>query len=183
MSEGLEHYRQVTEHAELLHSKTKVIAALEHIAEAITQDLSDQNPVLLCVMTGGVVMMGQLVTRLSFPLQMDYVHATRYRGNTQGGELDWIAHPSMSLEGRHVLLIDDIFDEGITLKALAHYCVDHGVKSVESVVLINKLHDRKVNYQPKYIGLEVPDRYVYGFGMDYKDYGRNAAGIYAVKGL
>ena len=183
MIESLEHYRHVAENAELLWPKTEVLDALDRMARNIAQDLSDKNPILLCVMTGGVVVMGHLATRLAFPLQMDYVHATRYRGATKGGELNWIAHPSMTLQGREVLLVDDIFDEGVTLKALAHYCVDQGVKSVESAVLVSKIHDRKVNYNPKYIGLEVPDRYVYGFGMDYKDYWRNAAGIYAVQGL
>jgi hypoxanthine phosphoribosyltransferase len=170
--------------ADLLHSQQAVEAALDRMAAQITAQLADSNPLLLCVLTGGIIPTGQLTTRLDFPLQLDYLHATRYRGATRGGELNWIAHPSISLRDRVVLVVDDILDEGATLAAIIEHCRGEGASQVYSAVLVNKLHDRKYhNIKADFTGLEVPDRYVFGCGMDYKDYLRNAPGIYAVQGL
>ncbi len=167
--------------ADLLHSEQAVEAALDRMAAQITERLADTNPVLLCVLTGGIIPVGKLTTRLDFPLQLDYLHATRYRGATRGGELHWIAHPSISLRDRVVLVVDDILDEGATLAAIVEHCRAEGASRVLSAVLVDKLHDRKYhNIKADFTGLEVPDRYVFGCGMDYKSYLRNAPGIYAV---
>jgi hypoxanthine phosphoribosyltransferase len=179
----MENITQVLADAEMLYSEHQVEVALDKLATSITEDLSEKNPLLLCVMVGAVVTGGKLATRLNFPLQVDYVHATRYRGKTKGGELTWRAKSSIEVKDRDVLVIDDIFDEGVTLKIIHETLLNEGAKSVQSVALVNKLHDRKVDYLPKYIGLDVPDRYVFGYGMDYKNYLRNAAGIYAVDGM
>ncbi len=169
--------------ADLLHSEQMVEAALDRMAAQITAQLADSNPLLLCVLTGGIIPTGKLTTRLDFPLQLDYLHATRYRGATRGGELNWIAHPSISLRDRVVLVVDDILDEGTTLAAIIEHCRDEGATQVYSAVLVDKLHDRKFHdIKADFTGLEVPDRYVFGYGMDYKDYLRNAPGIYAVQG-
>jgi hypoxanthine phosphoribosyltransferase len=156
---------------------------IDRLAEEITADLHDKNPLILCVMTGGIIPVGHLVTRLSFPLQLDYIHATRYQGETSGGKLHWIQEPSISLQDRNVLIVDDIFDEGITLFEIDKYCKAKGAASVSSAVLVNKLHDRKVDFKVNYIGLDIKDRYLFGFGMDYKNYLRNVNGIHAVKGM
>ena len=156
---------------------------LDGLAEGITADLKDKNPIILCVMTGGIIPVGHLATRLTFPLQLDYIHATRYRGETSGGELHWIQEPSISLQDRNVLIVDDIFDEGITLLEIAKYCKEKGADKIRSAVLVNKLHDRKINYKPDYVGLNIEDRYLFGFGMDYKNYLRNVNAIHAVKGM
>lgn len=156
---------------------------LDALANKITIDLKDKNPLLLCVMTGGIIPTGHLATRLLFPLQLDYIHATRYRGETSGGELHWIQKPSISLGNRTILIIDDIYDEGITLFEIAKYCKENGAADVRSAVLVNKLHNRKANYAPDYIGMDIEDRYLFGFGMDYKHYLRNVNGIHAVKGM
>ena len=157
--------------------------ALDKMAEKIETDLKDANPLILCVMTGGIIPVGHLLTRLSFPLQLDYIHATRYRGETSGGRLSWLHKPEISLQDRTVLIVDDIFDEGITLEAISQYCAENGAREVYSAVLVNKLHDRKTQYQPDYVALEIEDRYLFGFGMDYKNYLRNLNAIHAVKGM
>ena len=107
-------------------------------------------------------------------------HATRYADGTQGGDIQWIVTPASPLEGRTVILIDDILDEGRTLAAIIAGCKGAGAKEIFSAVLVNKLHDRKNNMTADFCGLEVEDRYVFGYGMDYKGYLRNANGIYAV---
>lgn len=169
--------------SDCLFDAANIDAVLNQMAEKITADLKDKNPLILCVMTGGVIPTGHLLTRLTFPLQLDYVHATRYRGETKGGELHWLHEPSISLAGRVVLIVDDIFDEGVTLKAITDYCKSNGASHVHTAVLVDKLHNRKADFKVDYIGVEIEDRYLFGFGMDYKNYLRNINGIHAVKGL
>ncbi|MBI3561364.1 MAG: hypoxanthine-guanine phosphoribosyltransferase [Gammaproteobacteria bacterium] len=169
--------------AECLYTDTQVQHALDTMARAISAKLANSDPLILCVMTGGVIPAGHLLTRLNFPLQIDYIHATRYRGDTQGGRLHWIVRPQHPLKGRTVLIIDDILDEGVTLNAIIEHCWSEGAHEVYTAVLINKKHTRKEPVTVNFVGLETADRYLFGYGMDYKGYLRNAPGIYAVKGL
>jgi len=175
--------KKVQSESDCLCDAKQLNSILDGLAEDITADLKDKNPLILCVMTGGIIPVGHLATRLTFPLQLDYIHATRYRGETSGSDLHWIQEPSISLKNRNILIVDDIFDEGITLLEIVKYCKEKGADKIYSAVLVNKLHDRKVNYTPDYIGLDIEDRYLFGFGMDYKNYLRNVNAIHAVKGM
>lgn len=179
----IESIKKIETESDCLCDAEQLTKVLDTLANKITADLKDKNPLILCVMTGGVIPTGHLLTRLSFPLQLDYIHATRYRGETSGGELHWIQEPSISLQDRNILIIDDIFDEGITLFEITKYCKDKGAAEVNSVVLVNKIHNRKADYKPDYVGLDIEDRYLFGFGMDYKNYLRNINAIHAVKGM
>ena len=178
-----EDIKKIESESDCLCDAEKLNTALDLLANKINLDLQDKDTLMLCVMTGGIIPVGHLATRLTFPLQLDYIHATRYQGETSGGKLHWLQEPSISLKGRNVLIVDDIFDEGITLLEIDKYCKGKGAASVYSAVLVNKIHNRKVDYKPDYIGLELEDRYLFGFGMDYKTYLRNINGIYAVKGM
>jgi hypoxanthine phosphoribosyltransferase len=171
---------EVFRQADCLHDAARVQAALEAMAGGISLRLGHTHPIVVCLMNGGAVPFGQLLTRLQFPLQVDYVHATRYGSRLRGGELEWIAGPFVSAAGRSVLLVDDILDEGATLAAIeARYRAD-GASEVCKAVLVRKNRPRKVNIDVEFVGLDVPDRYVFGYGMDYKGWLRNAPGIYAV---
>lgn len=170
----------VYEKADVLYAKPQVEAALDNMAREITTVLGDKEPVVLSIMLGGLVPTGKLLDRLTFPLHLNYVHATRYDGATSGAELRWVAKPGCSLRGRVVLLVDDILDEGLTLAAIHQACLAMGASEVYSAVLVEKRHERKNDYQASFVGLEVEDRYVFGYGMDYKGYLRNAPGIFAV---
>ena len=183
MSVSLDHIRQVRSEAECLYTNEQVETALEEIAAAITTKHSENNPLIICVMNGGLIVTGYLLLRLDFPLQQDYLHASRYRGETQGGDLNWIAEASHSLKDRYVIVVDDILDEGYTLAAIVEHCQKAGAKSVETIVLVEKMHDRKQGIEADYVGLQTEDRYLFGYGMDYRGYLRNAPGIYAVKGM
>ncbi len=177
-----EEARRVLREADLLHSEQTLHAELDRMAAAITDKLEDRNPLLLCVLTGGIVPMGHLLTRLRFPLQIDYLHATRYRGTTRGGELHWIARPALPLQGRTVLVVDDILDEGLTLQAILAFCREQGAREVYSAVLVDKqLRKRAADVSVDFTGVQVADRYVFGFGMDYHGYHRNLPAIYAVR--
>lgn len=176
---------QVLAEADCLADASRVADAVSGIARCISDDVAGECPVVLCVMRGGVVFAGQLLTQLHFPLEFDYVHATRYGDATSGGALQWRVQPSLSLAGRSVLLLDDILDVGATLDAIAADCLSRGATKVRTAVLVEKLHDRKARpgLRPDYAALTVPDRYVFGCGMDYRGFWRNAPGIFAVKGL
>lgn len=185
MSELLSEVQKVMDQADLLYTPEQINQAMDTMAEGIARDLAGTNPVVFSVMNGALVLTGQLVTRLNFPLELSYLHATRYRGATTGSDLDWRAFPAQDVSGRNVLIVDDIYDEGGTLAAIVDHCLEAGAREVRIAVLVNKDHDRKVrpDMTIHYEGLRCVDRYIFGFGMDYKGYWRNAPGIYAVKGL
>ena len=166
-----------------LHGPEAVHEALDRMAEQITAELGDTLPVVLCVLTGGIIPTGHLLTRLSFPLESDYLHATRYRGGTSGSTVEWVSEPGIPLAGRTLLVVDDILEEGLTLAAILDYCRQQGAAEVYSAVLVEKQHQRKAtDLRADFVGLQVEDRYVFGYGMDYRGYLRNVRGIYAVEG-
>ncbi len=166
--------------AELLHPAAAVERAMDRLADLISARLAASDPLVLVVMTGAVIPAGLLLPRLRFPLRLDYLHATRYRGRTSGGALHWLRHPEQRLRGQSVLVIDDILDEGITLEGIVGSCRSAGAREVLTAVLVEKRLSRSNGFRADFVGLSVPDRYVFGCGMDYKGYLRNADGIYAV---
>jgi hypoxanthine phosphoribosyltransferase len=168
--------------AELLCPPEQIESALDRLAVAITARLEDCDPLVLMVMNGAFVTAARLLSRLRFPLRVGYLHATRYRSGTRGGEVNWIAPPQPAVTGQVVLVVDDIFDEGDTLKAILDEVRQQGAATVYSAVLVNKRHDRKVSgLTVNFVGLEVPDRYVFGCGMDYQEYWRQLPAIYAAR--
>jgi len=177
----LEEIKHVQATADLLHSEQEIELAIDKMAQEINIALADRNPLLLCVMNGGVVTFGKLLTRLSIPLTIDAINASRYQNLTSGGSIEWLVKPVTSLKGRTVLLVDDILDEGITLQAICQYCREQGATAVYSAVLVDKILDHQKPITADFIGLKVENRYVFGYGMDYKGYLRNAPGIYACK--
>jgi hypoxanthine phosphoribosyltransferase len=172
----------VFDQADCIHDLKTVEKALDRMADGITKKLKNENPLVICVMVGALIPCGHLLTRLNFPLEVDYIHATRYRNEIRGGDLHWLVEPRQSLENRTVLIVDDIMDGGLTLSAIIDYCKQAGAKEVYSAVIVNKIRVREpgVNFEPDFIGLDTEDRFVFGFGLDYKGYLRNAPGIYAV---
>ena len=174
--------QRVLKEADILYTWSEVETALKKMAAEITAVLADKNPLVLCMMTGAVVPAGILIPMLEFPLEFDYVHLTRYRGKTSGGQIEWIRKPGTALNGRTILLLDDILDEGITLSALIAECNKQQAVNIYTAVLVDKQINRsRALPRADFTGLRVPDRYIFGCGMDYKGYLRNAPGIYAVK--
>ncbi|MFI3135797.1 MAG: hypoxanthine-guanine phosphoribosyltransferase [Methylococcaceae bacterium] len=179
----IEEFKQVLATADLLHSEVTVEAAIDRMAERINVELAELNPLVLCVMNGGVVISGKLLTRLTIPLNIDAINASRYNNSTSGTQIQWIQKPRASLKNRTVLIVDDILDAGITLKAIYDYCVEEGASSVYTAVLLEKTLEHPKPIAADFVGLTVENRYLFGYGMDYKGYGRNAAGIFACQGL
>ena len=168
------------ERAECLHDASAIQEALDVLAVQISEELAAQHPVVLTVMGGALIFAGHLLTRLTFPLESDYVHASRYRGALTGGEIVWKVRPPESVRGRVVLVLDDILDEGFTLAAIQKALLDAGAARVYVAVMVEKRLGRKKPIAADYVGLTVPDRYVFGFGMDVEGGWRNLPAIYAL---
>lgn len=177
-----EQARQIQAEADCLYTREQVEEAITRMAGEISHQLHDKNPLVLTVMSGGLIPAGILLPQLNFPLHIDYIHASRYRGDISGGELHWRVPPRFDVAGRTVLIVDDILDEGLTLQGVIAWCHEQGTEAVFSAVLVKKCHDRNVGVEADFVGIEIPDRYVFGYGMDYKECLRNAPGIFAVKG-
>lgn len=172
--------------AELIHDRATLERAIAAMAENIRSDYATgDRPLYLTVMHGGLPFSAQLafeLGELGLDVEFDYLHATRYRGATSGGELVWKHRPETALDGRRVLLVDDIVDEGHTLAAVREWCIGQGARDVRIAALAVKVHDRCVpGLRADYVGVEVPDRYVFGYGMDFHEQGRNLPAIYALR--
>lgn len=147
---------------------------------ALNQTLSDANPLVVCVMRGAMVFAGQLLPQLDFALEVDTLDVTRYGNATQGGELVFRYMPAASLAGRTVLLLDDILDQGLTLTAIRERLLAQGALRVLIAVFAVKQTQRQQPVTADYFGVNLPDRYVFGFGMDVHGYWRNLPAVYAL---
>ena len=173
--------QEIHSSADLLFDQDIVDQGIADLATKVAKDCEDDFPLVLCVMNGGLYLTGQLLRHWDFPMTVDYVHATRYRLATLGKDVLWKAYPQNEIRDRHVIIVDDIFDQGYTLEEVKSYCVKHGAKKCSSVFLIRKSHDRKkADIQPDYVGLECGDCYVYGAGMDLNGHFRNLSSIYYI---
>lgn len=170
------------EQADCLYTESEIEAMYDRMAGEITDEIAGLDPVILCVMMGGFVPAAEIIKRLEFPFEFDYLHATRYRGETVGGELVWKVSPGLPLQDRNVLVIDDILDEGHTLQAILNALHGQQAESVRTAILLQKQHNRRdPAMRPDILGGLVEDRYVFGAGMDYKGYFRQLPAVYALK--
>lgn len=167
--------------AELLFGRSEIETAIDRIASGVRDVLADRFPLVLPVMGGAVVFAGWLLPHLEFPLELDYLHATRYGQATEGGGIDWRALPKKEIKGRSVLVLDDILDEGFTLAAIRQKLLDLGAAEVRIAVLAEKDLPRTKPVRADFVGLRVPDRFVFGMGMDAHGLWRNLPAIYAMK--
>ena len=178
--------REALATAEVVHDRAALETAIARMAGEIAMEYAHdaKPPLYITIMHGGLPFAAALAMELGprgIDLEFDYLHATRYRGQTSGSGLAWLHRPATAMQGRRVLLADDILDEGHTLLAVKRWCEDQGAADVRVAVLAVKRHDRRVEgIDADYVGLEVPDRYVFGYGMDYHEQGRNLPAIYAL---
>lgn len=177
-----EEARRILAEADLIYSAAEVASAIERLATEITTRLEDVQPLVLTVMGGGIVFAGRLLPCLPFPLEHDYLHVTRYGSATSGGELQWMVEPRIPVSGRTILVLDDILDEGITLAAIKSRLQAQGAREVLLAVLSEKELGRQKPVRADFVGLRLPNRYVFGCGMDVAGAWRNLPAIFAVKG-
>lgn len=173
--------RDILQHSELLYTDEQVQASLRKVAQQINATLADTHPLVLSVMGGAVVFTGQLLPLLDFPLDFDYVHVSRYGDARHGGAMHWKVEPRENVRGRVVLVLDDILDEGHTLEALRQRVMGLGASQFYSAVFADKRHGREKPVHADFVGMELPDRFVFGYGMDIEGAWRNLPAIYAVR--
>lgn len=176
-----QHALDILQQAELLIPAEQVQTALHRVAGEINVAVGGLCPLVLSVMGGAVVFSGQLLPLLTFPLDFDYVHVSRYGDAREGGQMHWKVEPGESVSGRVVVLVDDILDEGHTLAALAQRVMELGALRCYSAVFADKAHGRGKPVHADFVGVTVPDRFVFGYGMDIEGLWRNLPAIYAVK--
>ncbi|HET6633344.1 MAG TPA: hypoxanthine-guanine phosphoribosyltransferase [Rhodanobacteraceae bacterium] len=173
---------EVLQRSEVLFDREHLAREITRMGREIDAALAGERAIFAVVMTGALVFAGELALAIGSDLEFEYVHATRYRGATAGGELQWLRRPQLPMDGRIVLLVDDILDEGHTLKAVRDACLGLGARRVLVATLCRKQHDRCVDgIAPDFNGVVVPDAYVYGYGMDYHEQGRNLPAIHALR--
>lgn len=174
--------RDVYQKSTCLYTPKQIETALDQMAIDIYARLHDKAPILMGVMVGGLIPMGNLLPRLDFFLEVDYIHATRYQGNTTGGELVWKAKPTLNIENRTVLVVDDILDGGLTLSKIVEEVKMMGALEVLTCVLVDKNRPREKGglLKADFTGLHIDDHFIFGYGMDYNNYLRNAPGIFVV---
>ena len=181
MSAATEHLRETLRDAEPICAAEQVQAALRRVAGEINAALAETHPLVLSVMGGAVVFTGQLLPLLDFPLDFDYVHVSRYGDAKRGGQMHWKVEPCENVRGRTVLVLDDILDEGHTLAALRQRVLELGASRFYSAVFADKRHGRDKPIRADFVGVELPDRFVFGYGMDIEGAWRNLPAIYALK--
>lgn len=172
---------RMLEGADEIRSAEEVATAVKRLAREVTDKLGDQHPLVLSVMGGAVVFTGHLLPLLRFPLDFDYLHVSRYGKATQGGQLDWKVMPSESVAGRVVLVLDDILDEGHTMAAIREKILGMGAAAFHCAVFAEKETGRPKPIRADFVGVTVPDRFVFGFGMDAHGAWRNLPAVYAMK--
>ena len=169
------------EEAELLCSAECVQAEVARMAREISALLADKFPVVLSVMGGAAVFTGQLLPQLGFPLEFGAIEVTRYNNDIQGRDITWRLAPRDNVRDRTVLVIDDILDEGVTLAAIRKKLLEMGARQFYSAVFADKDIGREKPVKADFVGLSVPNRYVFGYGMDAFGLWRNPPAIYALK--
>ena len=177
--------RALLANARQIVSPEEVQAAVRHVADVLNERFGapDNNtfPLVLGVMGGAVVFCGQLLTRLSFPLEFDYMHVTRYGSKDQGGKIEWKVIPRSNVEGRTVIVLDDILDEGETLAHVKERLLEMGAKEVVLAVFSDKDIGKSKPVTADYVGLTLPNKFVVGYGMDAYGYWRNLPALYAIR--
>lgn len=167
--------------ADLIASPDQCRAAVSAVAGALTTRVGDRFPLVLMVMRGASVFCGQLLPQLDFPLELDYIHATRYGNETRGSHISWRVEPREEVTGRTVVVVDDILDEGLTLAAIREVLIAKGAAEVLIAVFCEKVLPRAKPVAADFVGLQVPDRYVFGYGMDVHGVWRNLPSIHALR--
>jgi hypoxanthine phosphoribosyltransferase len=169
------------ENSDPIAGAEEVQAAVRRVATEIEQRLASAYPLVLAVMGGAVVFAGQVLPLLRFPLDFDYIHASRYGAATHGAHVDWRVTPPEGVKGRSVLVLDDILDGGETMAAIRERLLELGASAFHCAVLVEKVLQKTKPIAADFVGLKIQERFVFGCGMDAKGFWRNLPEIRAMR--
>ncbi|MCB2228399.1 MAG: hypoxanthine phosphoribosyltransferase [Desulfarculaceae bacterium] len=165
----------------LVFSPDVIQRRVQAIAAQVAEDYADTEPVVVGVLKGCFIFMSDLVRRLDLPLEIDFVRLSSYgSSDTSSGRVEMTTPPGISLEGRPVLVVEDIVDTGLTLSWLKEYLMSLGPSSVRFCVLVDKAERREVEFDADYVGFHVPGGFLVGYGLDYDERYRFLPGIYEI---
>jgi len=159
-------------------SAAKIEEKVKSLAAEINQDYKDKTPLLLPILNGSFIFSADLVRELKLECRISFVKHSSYQGTQSTGQLNTLIGLNESLFGQDLIIIEDIMDTGLTLSKVVKELSDLGTKSVEIVTLIRKTPARAQAIQPKYVGFDIDDEFVLGYGLDYDGFGRNLKDIY-----
>ena len=166
--------------SQLIYTHEEIVSAIDLLAGKLNRQFKNKKALILPVLTGAIPFVGMLLPRLSFTIEVNYFHVSRYQNNVGTNQIKITHQPSPeSVLNQEVLVVDDILDEGITLKLINEQLIDMKPKSITNVVLFEKQLDIKKEISADYVGLDVPDAYVFGFGLDFNGAGRNIPDLYS----
>lgn len=177
--------RKLLHNAEEIFDAQEVQQAVAGVAEKLNQRFDrpedETFPLVLGVMGGAVVFVGQVLPQLRFPLEFDYIHVSRYGDDDQGGRVVWKVIPRPNVAGRTIIVLDDILDEGETLAHVKQRLLDMGAAEVIIAVFADKALKQAKPVKADIVGLTIPNKFVVGFGMDVYGYWRNLPGLWAIR--
>ena len=159
-------------------NKSKVQDKVRSLAEQINVDYKDKSPVFLPILNGSFMLAGDLIKQIEVPCRVSFVKISSYQGTTSSGQLKTIIGVEESLFNQDVIIVEDIVDTGLTLQKITAELKSLGTKSVEVVALLRKQAARDKNVDVKYVGFEIENEFVVGYGLDYDGLGRNLKDIY-----
>lgn len=158
----------------ILFDERAILDKVEQLGRRIASDFRDKNPLFICILKGAAMFMTDLVKRIDVPLEMDFMAISSYGSSSQSsGVVRILKDLDGSIDKRHVVIVEDIVDTGLTLKYIRDAMIHRGAGSVSIVSLFDKPSGRKVDIQPDYFGFTVPNAFIVGYGLDYAERYRN----------
>lgn len=159
---------------EVLYSEEQIQGKIKELGELLSTDYEGKNPLVICVLKGAFVFMADLVKQIRVPLEIDFMAVSSYGQSTKSsGIVKIIKDLDVPVEGRHVLIVEDIIDSGLTLSYLIDVLERRNAKTISVVALFNKPARRTVELEPDYAGFLLPDEFIVGYGLDYAEKYRN----------
>ncbi|MGF9908007.1 hypoxanthine phosphoribosyltransferase [Brevibacillus porteri] len=166
----------------ILLSEEDIAVKVRELGKTLAAEYKDKNPLVICVLKGAVVFMADLIRHMDIPCEMDFMAVSSYGSGTESsGMVKILKDLDTSVQNRHVLVVEDIMDSGLTLSRLVELLRHREAASVKVVTLLNKPERRKVDISPDYKGYDVPDEFVVGYGLDYSEHYRNLPYIGVLK--
>lgn len=167
---------------EVLYSEETLAQRVKELAQAIQADYADKELLVIGVLKGANIFMGDLIRKIELPIQIDFIAASSYGSSTEScGVVKIVKDLDYSIEGKHVLIVEDIIDTGLTLKYLEENFLSRKPASLEICTLLDKPERRKAAIDVKYVGYEIPDEFIVGYGIDYAERYRNLPYVATLK--